>query len=160
MYDGPYRKSLRYRCHDYRAPCCVHVTICTHARQRLFGTVSTDGMHLNDAGRFVAASLRSFHSDEDGVVIDAHIVMPDHLHAIIILGTNPDVDTEGSISDVVQRFKMRVMRCWPNGIRTRGWAPYDSRLWQRSFHDTLIEHDRHLETTRDYILANPARWME
>lgn len=158
--ERPYRKPLRYRGHDYHAPCCVHVTVCTHARQRLFGTVTTDGIHLNDAGQFVAESLRSFHSDEAGVGIDAHIVMPDHLHAIITLGTNPNVDTTVSISDVVQRFKMRVIRSWPTRMRTRSWAPYETHLWQRSLNDVLIEHDRHLEATRAYILANPARWLE
>lgn len=160
MYEGPYRKRLRYQGHDYRAPCCVHVTICTHGRQELFGTVSVAGLHLNDAGRFAESSLCSLHSDADGIAIDTHIVMPDHVHAIITLGTNPHVDTPGTISDLVQRFKMRVMKSWPNGVRTKGWQPYDTHLWQRSFYDTLIEHEWHLEQTRAYILANPARWIE
>ena len=160
MHQHPYRKRLRYQGHDYRGPCCAHVTICTQNRQPLFGTVTRDGMNLNDAGKFVDATLLAFNSGTDEIAIDTHIVMPDHVHAVIVLGTNPDVVTEISISDVVQRIKMRVMKSWPNGIRTRGWPPYDTHLWQRSFHDTLIENDRHLKSTREYILANPARWFE
>ena len=160
MYDGPSRKSLRHRGHDYRAPCRVHVTVCTHHRRALFGSVSHDGIHLNDAGSFVAASLLALQSETHGVIIDTHIVMPDHLHAIIVLGTNPDAHTTVSIPDLVRVFKMRVMKSWPSGVRIGGWEPYDMHLWQRSYYDTLVRNDAHLETTRVYILANPRRWIE
>lgn len=160
MYDGPSRKPLRHRGHDYRAPCRLHVTVCTHHRQALFVSVSHDGIHLNDAGNFVTASLLALQSEMHGVIIDTHIVMPDHLHAIIVLGTNPDGHSTVSIPDLVRVFKMRVMKSWPSGVRLGGWEPYDTHLWQRSYYDTLIRNDAHLETTRAYILANPLRWIE
>jgi REP element-mobilizing transposase RayT len=126
----------------------------------LFGTITPTGLRLNDAGQFTSEALRSLHSDASGIAIDTHIVMPDHVHAIIVLGSNPHVETTDSIPDVVRRFKMRVMKSWPGGLRNRGWEPYDTRLWHRSYNDTLIETERHLQQTRDYILANPARWIE
>jgi len=159
VYDGPPRKPMRYDGHDYRAPCTVHVTICTHHHQALFGAIDRTGLHLNDAGRFAAAALLALHADAAGVAIDTHIVMPDHVHAIIVLGTNPDATTDVSIPVLVEGFKMRVAKTWPTGIRRGGWAPYDRHLWQRSYHDTIIRNDRHLETTRAYILANPDRWI-
>jgi REP element-mobilizing transposase RayT len=150
---------MRHRGHDYRAPCTVHVTICTHHHQPLFGAIDRRGLHLNDAGRFVAAALAALHSDAGGIAIDTSIVMPDHVHAIIALGTNPAVATTASIPSVVEAFKMRVFKSWPAGIRRGGWAPYDTHLWQRSYYDTLIRTDAHLQTTRAYILANPDRWI-
>lgn len=143
MRQLPSRTRLRYRGHDYRAPCSVHVTICIHHHQRLFGNVAADGIQLNGAGQFVETSLRALHSDANGLGIDTHMVMPDHLHAIL-----------------VHAFKMRIMKSWPKGIRLKGWEPYDTHLWQRSYYDTLIRNDRHLETTRQYILGNPDRWVE
>ncbi|HVL24047.1 MAG TPA: hypothetical protein VM450_08180 [Thermomicrobiales bacterium] len=89
MYDGPFRKSLRYKGHDYHAPCVVHVTICTHHRQPLFGAVNAAGLRLNAAGQVVADALRAIHADRDGIGLDTCLVMPDHLHAIIVLGANP-----------------------------------------------------------------------
>jgi putative transposase len=160
VYDGPVRKRLRYQDHDYRAPCCVHVTICTHHRQPLFGTITTDGVRLNDAGILVDRTLRAIHADADGITLDTHIVMPDHVHAIIVLGTNPQVDTTASIPDIVRDVKTRVQRSWPGGVRQGRWAPYDTHLWHRYYYDTLIRNDAHLETTRAYILANPGRWIE
>ncbi len=160
MREYPSRKKLRYPGHDYRAPCIVHVTICTHHHQPLFGTVSIAGMQLNDAGHLVAASLLALQSKADGIVIDTHMVMPDHLHAIIMLGTNPDASTPASIPEIVHAFKNRVIKTWPGGIRRGMWEPYDTRLWQRSYYDTLIRNDVHLEKTRQYILDNPGRWIE
>jgi REP element-mobilizing transposase RayT len=86
--------------------------------------------------------------------------MPDHVHAIIVLGTNPEVITTASIPSLVEAFKMRVFTSWPRGVRHGGWVPYDAHLWQRAYYDTLIRSDRHLQTTREYILTNPARWVE
>ena len=37
---------------------------------------------------------------------------------------------------------------------------YHTHLWQPSYYDTLIRNDIHMEKTRQYILANPARWIE
>jgi REP element-mobilizing transposase RayT len=76
----------------------------------LFGTITPTGLRLNDAGQFTSEALRSLHSDASGIAIDTHIVMPDHVHAIIVLGSNPHVETTDSIPDVVRRFKMRVMK--------------------------------------------------
>lgn len=160
MHERRFKKPLRYKGHDYRAPCCVHVTIRTHNRQRLFGGITRNGVNLNQAGTFAEASLLALHSEAAGIAIDTYIVMPDHVHAIIVLGTNPLVRTTESIPDVVRRFKVRVMRSWPKGIAEGRWDRYDTHLWHPSYYDTLIRNDRHLETTRAYILANPARWLE
>lgn len=122
--------------------------------------MNANGVALSDAGRFVEQTLLSLHSDRDGIVIDTHIVMPDHLHAIIMLGTNPVAPTEPSIPDLVKMFKLRVFRSWPRGVKERGWPRYAGHLWQVSYHDTLIRNDAHLEKTREYILRNPGRWLE
>ena len=160
MQERRFKKPLRYRGHNYRAPCSVHVTICTWQRQRLFGDVAPTGMVLSDAGRFVESALLTLHAPDDGVEIDTHVVMPDHLHAIIHLGTHPSVLTTASVPDLVRVFKMRVMKSWTGGVRHRGWLPYETQLCQQSWYDTLIRNDTHLETTRKYILGNPGRWIE
>jgi REP element-mobilizing transposase RayT len=153
-----FKKPLRYKGHDYRAPCTVHVNICTWRRQALFGRCDANGVHPNDAGWFVRETLLRIHEPQRGIGLDTFIIMPDHVHAIIHLGTSPDVDPGVTMSDVVHQFKVRVVRAWRGGVRDYGWPRYMEHLWHPSYYDTLIEHDGHLETTREYILANPARW--
>jgi REP element-mobilizing transposase RayT len=151
---------MRYPGHDYRAPCSVHVTICAWRHQRLFGKMVSTAVVLNDAGQFVESALLGLHAPRDGIEIDTHIVMPDHLHAIIHLGTQPSVATTMSLPEFIGAFKLRVVRSWPGGVRRRGWPSYEGHLWQKSYYDTLIRNDRHLDTTRAYILDNPRRWHE
>ena len=160
MRERRFKKPLRYAGHDYRAPCSVHVTICTWQRQHLFGEVTASEMVLSDAGRFAESALLRLHAPEEGVEIDIHVVMPDHLHTIIHLGTGQFGESTVSVPELVHGFKMRVMKSWPGGVRHRGWPLYDTHLWQQSYYDTLIRNDRHLMTTRRYILGNPGRWME
>lgn len=160
MRDRAFKKPLRYKGHDYRAPCCVHITCCTHERQPLFGTLTPAGMSLNAAGRFTETALNAIQCYEQGIAVDTHIIMPDHIHAILVLGTNPAVQTVDSVPDVVRRLKLRVMRSWPKGIATEGWPRYQTHLWHPSYHDTLIRNEAHLHATREYILSNPGRWIE
>jgi hypothetical protein len=90
--------------------------------------VGTFGPRLNDAGRFVETSLRALTAHAHGVAVDTHIVIPDHVHAIIVLGTNPHVAPTISIPELVRAFKLRVMKSWPTGVLQRGWEPYDTHL--------------------------------
>jgi len=160
MDERRFRKPMRYRGHDYRAPCSVHITICTWNRQHLFGAVTEASMALNDAGTFIASTLPGLHTPDQGVELDTHLVMPDHLHAILHLGTQPFVNTAVSIPQLVHDYKLRVVRSWPRGIRQRSWPPYEQHLWQKTYYDTRIRNDRHLEATREYIIDNPRRWRE
>lgn len=138
MHERRFKQPLRYKGHDYRAPCSAHVTICTHRRQSLFGEIASGGLVLSDAGCFVETALLQLHRPESGIEIDTHIIMPDHLHVIFHLGTHPEVIPTSSIPDLVRIFKMRVLKFWPQGIRNRGWSRYETHLWQPSFYDTLI----------------------
>jgi putative transposase len=160
MRERRFKKPLRYKGHDYRAPCSVHVTICTWRHQHLFGHVTPEGVVLTSPGQFTESSLLALHAPDAGIEIDTHVIMPDHLHAIIHLGTCPGITSAVSISHLIRSFKLRVLKAWPGGVRRLGWPTYDTHLWQQSYYDTLIRSDAHLETTRRYILGNPARWIE
>lgn len=116
-------------------------------------------MILNNAGWLVDRAMKKTQDNARGIAIDPYIIMPDHLHAVITLGINTDAVPDHSISDVVRDFKTIVQRSWLAGIKRGDWPPYENHLWQSSFYDNIIGSDRHFETTREYILANPARWL-
>jgi REP element-mobilizing transposase RayT len=65
------------------------VTICTQDRACLFGDVVAGAMCLNEAGQMVAALWDGIAARFSGVEIDQFVVMPNHLHGILIL---PDDD--------------------------------------------------------------------
>jgi putative transposase len=87
----PNRTSPRHPDFDYRTPAAYFVTVCAHDRRCLFGTVRRGRMRLNDVGLIVSEEWRRSETMREEVVLDAFVVMPNHLHGIICL-VPPDVD--------------------------------------------------------------------
>jgi REP element-mobilizing transposase RayT len=139
----------------------VFVTICTHNRQHLFGTVLEGEMHRSPAGQYVHNTWLAIPQRFPAIACDALVVMPEHLHAILFAGQGEATEaTRATVGDVVRSFKSTVLAAWRKGIETEGWPPYDGRLWQPYFHDRIVRNDRHLEQARAYIEGNPGRWQE
>ena len=97
-----------------------------------------------------------------GTVLDAFVLMPNHLHAILTLSVpdNPAFDGLPSLSDVVGWFKTMTTRRYAQGVRDHGWAPFERHLWQPSFYDHIVHGEAGMERQRRYIDANPAAWSE
>ena len=80
-----HRRSIRLAGYDYRQPGYYFVTVCTYRHQALFGHVIEDQMQLSVYGRIVDTIWRRLLDRADGVTLDAWVVMPNHVHAIIVL---------------------------------------------------------------------------
>ncbi|MCK8516933.1 transposase [Methylonatrum kenyense] len=116
-------------------------TVVTHNRRALFETPD-NVQRLREAVRMVAAS-RPF-------VIDAMVVLPDHIHAIWTL---PDGD-----SDFSTRWRLIKSRFRP--VEETGKTPSVKRgraLWQRRFWEHRIRDYNDLRRHVDYIHYNPVR---
>ena len=100
----PDRTNPRHPTFDYRRRAAYFVTICTHDRRRLFGTVRRGRMVLNAYGKIVAEEWVRSEVMRDEIVLDAFVVMPistagrftkrsrvNHLHGIVCI-VPPDVD--------------------------------------------------------------------
>jgi hypothetical protein len=86
--DKHHRKSIRLKGYDYASPGAYFITLCTHQRQCLFGAVVDGEMQLNAVGQMANACWQRLPSSFPHLVLDALIVMPNHVHGILIL-TNP-----------------------------------------------------------------------
>jgi REP element-mobilizing transposase RayT len=178
-----HRRSIRLKGYDYRQAGAYFVTICTQDRAFLFGQVVHDEMQLNDAGKMVYDAWNDLPAFYPGVQTDAFIVMPNHIHGIIILvGADPRVcpnagpracpdsgpracpgQPQGGaptlgLPDVVHRFKTMTTKRYADGVRRLGWEPFRGRLWQRNYYEHIIRNEKSLNHIREYILTNPMRW--
>ena len=79
------RQSIRLRGYDYAQFGAYFVTICTQHRQRLFGDVVDGVMVLNDAGKMIHRIWNDISIYYDGVYTDEFIIMPDHIHGIVVI---------------------------------------------------------------------------
>jgi putative transposase len=83
-----HRRSIRLQGYDYTRSGAYFITIVTQGRACLFGEVVAGEMRMNDAGRMVQQVWDELALFYEGVQTDAFIVMPNHVHGIIILTGN------------------------------------------------------------------------
>lgn len=81
-----HRRSIRLRGYDYAWAGTYFVTLCAQHRECLFGEVMGNKMRLNVAGQIVATIWQSIPRHFPGVTLEAWIIMPNHLHGIIVIG--------------------------------------------------------------------------
>ena len=90
---------------DYTQAALYFVTVCTHQRAHVFGTVRDRRMVLTAVGRIVAEEWHRSETIRDEVVLDAFVVMPNHIHGIV--GFTPDApgatDDSGTPPDSTER---------------------------------------------------------
>ena len=157
MRDRPTRRNLRLAGWDYRSPGPYGITIVTQNREWLFGEVIDGTMRCNPAGEVVANVWRDMEDAFPRISLDAFVVMPNHLHAILWL-SNDGPAGNPALGEVIQRFKSVTTAMYSVGVHNQGWTPYDRRVWQQEYYDQIIRNDRELIHARNYIHANPARW--
>jgi REP element-mobilizing transposase RayT len=163
-----HRRSIRLKGYDYSQAGAYFITLCTQDRACLFGKVVNGEMRLNDAGRMVLAEWNRLTERFPHLVLDAFVVMPNHVHGILVI-TDP-APTVGAtvgatlvvaptVGNIIGAFKSRVTVEYIRGVKTSGWPPFRGRLWQRNYYEHIIRNERALNAIRQYIMENPRRWQ-
>ena len=171
----PKRRNVRLSSYDYSQPGAYFITICTHGGRCLFGDIVDWQVSLNAVGDAIKEEfLRSFEIRKE-MSPDAWVIMPNHLHAIVVIsevasalrfdsGDLPVAPTgalkrpgprQRSISSLVGGFKAAATR----RVRQRDGAQR-RRIWQRNYYEHVIRNEREFERLRDYTIGNPSRWFE
>ena len=83
--DIHHRRSRRLRGYDYSQAGAYFITVCTRNRECLLGEIADGEMRLNDAGRMMQAVWDELPSHYAGIDTDAFIIMPNHIHAIVVI---------------------------------------------------------------------------
>jgi REP element-mobilizing transposase RayT len=157
------RRSPRLQGYDYSQSGAYFVTVCTHERAHLFGAVADGVMMLSDIGRIAHNEICQIPVYWPGYVeTDLFIVMPNHVHIILVLVGTPFLasavpDTQKrvpTLGTVIGAYKSGVTR----RIRETSREP-ERRVWQGRYHDHIIRSEADLNRIREYVLNNPARWM-
>lgn len=153
MYDSSrrHRLSIRLRKYDYTWAGMYFVTVCTHLRRCPFGEVTKGEMVLNEAGRLVERSLLALPKRFSGVRIDTHVVMPNHVHALLAIANfGPDVEAP-SLGKIVRFWKASSCRL----VRSSADPCFG---WQRNYYERILRNEDESDRVRHYIAANPAAW--
>jgi putative transposase len=71
---------------DYTLPGCYFVTVCTRERKPHFGRVVNATMNLSPIGECAHACWKEVPQHHQHIDIDDFVVMPNHIHGIVIIG--------------------------------------------------------------------------
>jgi putative transposase len=156
--------SIRLMRYNYAQAGAYFVTICTQNRCCLFGEAINGDGRLNAAGRMIDHWWRELSTKLTGVELDHYVIMPNHLHGVLILDAKPashvgaDLRVRPALPTLVQWFKTMTTNAYIRGVRENEWPAFAGKLWQRTFYDRVIRDEAELDATRQYILTNPLRW--
>jgi putative transposase len=154
----PQRKVLRLNVRDYSAPGFYFITICTLAKTQWLGDIVNDEICLSSAGKIMQSVWESLPQKFPGLELDGFVVMPNHVHGIILLTehlrySKPGLMSKPTLSKIIDTYKGAATYL----IRRTTDIPDFS--WQKSCYDIIMRNERALYRTRRYIAKNPERWI-
>lgn len=164
-----HRKSIRLAGWDYSQAGVYFVTVVTWQRDCLFGDVVGGEMRLNDFGEIADECWRAIPEHFPHVELGAYVVMPNHVHGIILINEvgaqhccAPTLDGKnenrrkinvkpGSLGAIVRSYKSAVSYKINKQFNATG-------IWQRNYHEHIIRNDREMGNVWRYIESNPVMW--
>jgi len=176
--DKHHRRSIRLKGYDYSQKGAYFVTICVQNRKFKFGDVEYGKTILNKFGEIVKNTWFDLPNHIGNIELDEFVVMPNHIHAIIVIvgaGSKPAqnkistsnayttgferADLESAptrnfgLSEIVRQLKTFSARRI-NELRNMPGFP----VWQRNYYEHIIRDEEESNATRLYIIENPQNW--
>jgi REP element-mobilizing transposase RayT len=160
-YQGRYRiPSARWARWDYGSNAAYFVTICTADRIHHFGRVVDAEVILTPVGQTAAECWAAIPDHFPFVVLDEYVVMPNHVHGIIIIdkpndseaGPNRFGPQSRNLASIVRGFKIGVTK-----FARQNNLPF---RWQARYHDRVVRSSKEFERIQHYIRENPRRWAK
>jgi len=154
MKELPVRKKNRLKNYDYSQTGCYFITICTKDAHELLGEIDVSvgancvRPRLSEYGSLVENEISSLSNRYDSIEITNHVVMPNHIHILLVIENRGRTQFAPTVSRIVKQFKGAI-------TKQIGFS-----IWQKSFHDHIIRNKSEYCRIWHYIDQNPAKWME
>ena len=153
----PERKPTRLKGYDYSQNGAYFVTICTHNRKCILGNIVGQGLApaeivLSQYGKIAKEQLLDLENRYKTIKIDKYVIMPNHIHIIVILDNTAGASPCPTISDVICSFKSLTTRiCNKSNNKSQ-------KIFQTSFHDHIIRGEKDYQKIWEYIDINLLKW--
>ncbi|MSP39124.1 MAG: transposase [Deltaproteobacteria bacterium] len=157
------RQSIRLQDYDYALAGAYFITMVTQDRKCLFGEIVDGEIKLNDCGHIVQDEWEKSAQIRNEIELDAFVVMPNHVHGIVVIADGMRRATgrsplqvgpaKRSVGAFVAGFKASVSQRINAARGMRGVS-----VWQRNYFEHVIRSEASLKRIRQYILDNPMSW--
>lgn len=175
--DIYHRKSIRLKGYDYSRDGGYFVTICTHNRELYFE-------FFPELKEIVSRQWHQLPERFSNLILDEFIIMPNHIHGIIIVGATLAVAPQGgrktrpyrvaqnqnenampgagarpapTIGEIIGTFKSLCINDWLICLKEHKIDAI-GKFWQRNYYEHIIRNERKLSKIREYIQNNPLEW--
>ena len=153
------------------------VTICTAHRKHYCGEISNGEMHLTEIGQLVEKNLQTVSEHYHYAEIPLYVIMPNHLHAIVIIDENKITsirrhcrDAARHVSTIGETEKMQeiaIQSGWLSvcigGIKSAITKyAHQNNIdfeWQARFHDHIVRDINEMNRIACYIENNVSHWV-
>jgi len=150
-----FHKNIRLKDYDYKTNGYYFVTVCTDFRKPYLENKKIKGIVVSELARL---------NNSNGIKIDFSIIMPDHIHMIIILE-----ESKKSLPEIIGAFKsittnvvaplVGANKCSDLHDKVGRNKPCDYkhnfRLWQPNYYEHIIRNQKALNQIRKYMENNP-----
>ena len=174
MFKNKFRvESARLPMWDYSSPGAYFVTICTNGMQSWLGEIVDGTMPLSPLGEIVAEEWKKTEQIRPTVTLDQWIVMPNHLHGIVVINEIPSVHmTRNGVAlvETTRRVVSTRKTLKPNSLgsiigqfksastKRIYMAGCTEFAWQPRYYDHIIRDERSFNKIREYIANNVLQW--
>ena len=171
-----HRRSIRIPGYDYSGSGAYFITVVTHQRACVFGRIVDGSLQLSRQGGIAEECWRQIAAHFPSVELGVYVVMPNHVHGIIVLNDRADASSarrgttwraptqdgrslerfgrprSGSLATIVRQYKSSVTRRIDEAIGG------SRRVWKRNYYEHVIRDDEDWNRIHLYIESNAANW--
>ena len=184
--DTHYRRSIRLKGYDYSKDGVYFVTMCTQNRECLFGEIKNGEMIFNEYGEIIKFTWFDLINHNVNILLDYFVIMPNHIHGIIVITNNENIVGAGSKPALVKSALIKNNHDVTRAATRVGLEPTPTKcelseivrqlktfsakrinqlrgtssvaVWQRNYYDHIIRNENELNQIREYVVNNSLKW--
>ena len=186
--NKPKRRSIRILEYDYTQQGAYFISICTHLKKHIFGEITSGSMKLSPLGEIAHYQWLQLPQRFSNIELDAFIIMPNHIHGILIINKPQHPITRRYSPDLSNEDTPQVSTLTPcppvNSNPPHGTIPgsigaiiqnyksltsrkinmllrsKNNPIWQRNFYEHIVRDETDYERIVEYIENNPISWSD
>jgi len=159
-----HRRSIRLKDYDYSQIGAYFVTIGTYNKDCVLGKMNNTEVQLSSVGKIAIKFWLEIPKHFDHVQLDEFVLMPNHIHGIIIIrevGVQnfEPLQKRNRFQKITPRSIGSIIRAYKSSVKH--WCKendYESFKWQRNYYEHVIRNEDDLRRIREYIVNNPLIW--
>jgi REP element-mobilizing transposase RayT len=159
---------------DYSDSGYYFITICTKDKEDFFGEIIKNEIHLTKIGKIAQKYWIEISKHFLFVELDEFIIMPSHVHGILIIKNTGDDDCRDVINHVstdhvnknvyskitpMNKHSLGEIIRWYKGRMTFEINKIKINFsWQSRYYDHIIRNEKEFCRIKQYVKDNPMNW--